>query len=95
MGFSFIHVSDIHLGKVFSNKGINNNISLKSVNTIFSNLVDFAIEKIIENGKGGIQLTTHVANVRAQALYEKKGFVCMGLAKNGAEMSYLLRFHDK
>ena len=58
-------------------------------------LVDFAIEKIRESGKGGIQLTTHVANLRAQALYEKKGFVSMGLTKNGTELSYLFRFTDK
>ena len=57
-------------------------------------LVDFAIEKIRETGKGGIQLTTHIANVRAQTLYEKKGFSCMGLAKNGTELSYLFRFME-
>ena len=58
-------------------------------------LVDFAKEKVIESGKGGIQLTTHLANIRAQALYEEKGFVCMGITKNGTELSYLLRFIDK
>jgi ribosomal protein S18 acetylase RimI-like enzyme len=58
-------------------------------------LVDFAIDKIKETGKGGIFLTTHVANIRAQALYESKGFISMGLAKNGSELSYLFRFLEK
>lgn len=48
MGFSFIHVADIHLGKVFSDKGNGYNVTLKSVNTVFSNLVDFAIEKGVD-----------------------------------------------
>ena len=48
MSFSFIHVADIHLGKIFSDKGLSNNVSLKSVNYIFSNLVDFAIEKHVD-----------------------------------------------
>ena len=55
-------------------------------------LIGFAKEKIKEAGKGGIQLTTHLANIRGQALYEAEGFVCMGQCKNGSELFYLFRF---
>ena len=55
-------------------------------------LMEFAIAQARDDGKGGIQLTTHVANIRAQALYEKMGFVCKGICKNGTELFYLLRF---
>ncbi|MBQ7363042.1 MAG: GNAT family N-acetyltransferase [Clostridia bacterium] len=55
-------------------------------------LMRFAIDTAREAGAGGIQLTTHVANVRAQALYEKHGFECRGLTKNGMELFYLLKF---
>lgn len=57
-------------------------------------LIGYAKERIKEAGKGGIQLTTHVANIRAQALYEAEGFVCMGSCKNGTELFYLFRFYD-
>ncbi len=55
-------------------------------------LMKFAIDTARAAGAGGIQLTTHVANVRAQALYEKCGFECAGLTKCGSELFYLLRF---
>lgn len=55
-------------------------------------LVEFAKEAAKDAGKGGIQLTTHVANLRAQTLYEAMGFTCKGLCKNGTELFYL--FHD-
>ena len=58
-------------------------------------LVAFAQNFARESGKGGIHLTTHVANVRAQALYEHMGFQCMGLCKNGTELFYLYRYLDK
>ncbi len=64
-------------------------------NGIGTMLVDYAIKTVKENGKGGIQLTTHTANLRAQMLYENFGFVCSGLCKNGTELFYLLRFTDK
>ena len=57
-------------------------------------LINFAINHIKEAGKGGIQLTTVFANVRAQMLYEKMGFKCMGQYKNGQEFFYLYRFTD-
>ena len=58
-------------------------------------LVTFAENYAKESGKGGIILTTHVANVRGQALYEHMGFQCMGLCKNGTELFYLRRFIEK
>lgn len=57
-------------------------------------LMLFAEDFILKSGKGGIQLTTHIANLRAQTLYESVGFVCTGLCKNGTEFSYLFRFKD-
>ena len=55
-------------------------------------LVAFAIDEVRRGGKGGIQLTTHVANLRAQALYEAMGFTLVGPTKNGTEFFYLYRF---
>ena len=55
-------------------------------------LISFMQEKIIRENLGGLQLTTHVANIRAQALYEKMGFVCMGGCKNSTELFYLWRY---
>ena len=55
-------------------------------------LVAFAQKTAREAGKGGIQLTTHVANLRAQVLYENMGFSCMGVCKNGTELFYLFRY---
>lgn len=55
-------------------------------------IAGFAIEKAREYGAGGIFLTTHVANVRAQALYEKLGFKLIGPCKDGTEFAYLLKF---
>ena len=57
-------------------------------------LITFAQSQAKKEGKGGIILTTHNANIRAQALYEKAGFVCMGSCKNGTELLYLYRYID-
>lgn len=54
-------------------------------------LADTAIAYAREQGKGGILLTTHIANFRAQALYEKCGFRQIGTHFSG-ELLYLLRF---
>ena len=51
----------------------------------------YAIEHARREGFGGIYLTTHLANVRAQALYEKLGFKLIGPAKDGSELAYLLK----
>jgi len=45
-----------------------------------------------ENGKGGILLTTHMANIRAQVLYERCGFERLGVHSESNELLYLLRF---
>ena len=58
-------------------------------------LVEYAIELARNEGKGGLILTTHVANLRGQTLYESCGFVCMGQCKNGTELFYLLRFRNE
>ena len=55
-------------------------------------LVTFAQNVAKESSKGGIQLTTHVANLRGQSLYDSMGFVCMGSCKSGTELFYLYRF---
>lgn len=55
-------------------------------------LMRFAIATARGAGAGGLELTTHVANIRAQAFYEKHGFECRGLAKGGTELYYRLRF---
>ena len=60
-----------------------------------SRLMDFAIAEAKNAGKGGIRLTTHVANLRGQVLYEKKGFRCMGQYTNAVELFYLLCFADE
>ena len=55
-------------------------------------LMEYALRRAKECGKGGFCLTTHIANVRAQVLYESFGFVCIGQTKNGTELFYMLRF---
>ena len=55
-------------------------------------LISLAKDMAKSECKGGIQLTTHVANLRAQTLYESAGFVCKGVCKNGTELFYLLNF---
>lgn len=45
-----------------------------------------------EQGKGGILLTTHMANVRAQALYTRCGFEQLGVHGQSNELLFLKRF---
>ena len=59
-----------------------------------THLVTFAQNTAKEAQKGGIQLTTHVANLRGQSLYDAMGFVCMGSCKSGTELFYLYRFQS-
>jgi len=47
----------------------------------------------LEQGKGGLLLTTHVANLRGQGLYEGSGYQRMGIHTSG-EVLYLLNFDD-
>ncbi len=58
-------------------------------------LCEAAIEEAKQYGKGGITLTTHPANARAQTLYESLGFRCLGIARNCTELVYLLNFKDE
>ena len=57
-------------------------------------LMDTAEQWCREQGKGGILLTTNVANLRAQILYERCGYARMGLynESNYNEILYLKRF---
>ena len=54
-------------------------------------LIQCAIDRAKTTGKGGIWLTTHIANLRGQGLYERMGFQRMGIHNSG-EILYLLRF---
>ena len=55
-------------------------------------LAAFGISEAKRLGAGGLYLTTHVANVRAEALYESVGFKLIGSCKDGSELAYLLKF---
>lgn len=54
-------------------------------------LLLFAKRYVTELGKGGLLLSTHTANLRAQVLYENMGFSCLGLTNNSTELLYLWR----
>ena len=54
-------------------------------------LMQFIIDRAKKLGASGLQLTTHLANARAQALYARMGFRRFGTS-NGGEAQYLLRF---
>ena len=47
------------------------------------------------DGKGGIQLTTHCANLRGQVLYEAMGFTRIGVHGASGEFYYLFRYTDE
>ena len=57
-------------------------------------LIAFAQDYARENGKGGIQLTTHLANLRGQVLYETMGFRRIGMHGSSGEWYYLFRFGE-
>jgi ribosomal protein S18 acetylase RimI-like enzyme len=54
-------------------------------------LLEYARNYAAEHNKGGILLTTHIANLRGQALYERSGYRYMGIDTSGKEFLYLLR----
>ena len=56
-----------------------------------SRLLETAKAYAIDQGKGGVLLTTHLANLRGQGLYERNGYKRMGIHDSG-EILYLLRF---
>ncbi len=47
-----------------------------------------------QHGKGGLLLTTHQANIRGQALYEKSGYTRIGVHTSG-EVLYIRYFEDE
>ena len=55
-------------------------------------LIDTVKQWCRENGKGGILLTTHTANTRAQMLYLRCGFLHMGISNNRGEYLFLYNF---
>jgi len=57
-------------------------------------LIAFAQDYARETGKGGIQLTTHPANLRGQSLYEAMGFRRLGVYGASGEWYYLFRFGE-
>ncbi|MBR4865726.1 MAG: GNAT family N-acetyltransferase [Clostridia bacterium] len=57
-------------------------------------LIAHAQSYVRDTGKGGIQLTTHLANIRGQVLYETMGFQRMGIHGASGEFYYLWRFED-
>jgi len=54
-------------------------------------LMQTAHEYARTHHKGGVLLTTHVANIRGQGLYERLGYERLGMHSTG-EVLYLLRF---
>ena len=54
-------------------------------------LMRFAEEHAKKHDKGGIMLITHVANIRAQALYARAGYRHLGVHTSG-QLLYLRRF---
>lgn len=56
-------------------------------------LISYAKQYCMDQGKGGILLSTHVANFEGQGLYHSTGFKHIGSALDG-EMLFLLSFPD-
>ncbi len=57
-------------------------------------LTKYAQDYARKEGKGGIQLTTHAANIRGQILYEAMGFERIGITGYYGEIFYLFRYVD-
>lgn len=55
-------------------------------------LIDTTKKWCLENGKGGILLTTHPANIRGQMLYRRNGFVQIGTSNMDGEFLFLYNF---
>ena len=53
-----------------------------------------ALYYALANGKGGIQLTTSLANIRGQCLYEGMGFRRLGIHGESGEWYYLFRYGE-
>ena len=57
-------------------------------------LISYAQDYVRAEGKGGIQLTTHTANLRGQVLYETMGFQRIGIHGSSGEWYYLFRYTE-
>ena len=55
-------------------------------------LIDTTKKWCLENGKGGILLTTHPANIRGQMVYRRNGFVQIGTSNMDGEFLFLYNF---
>lgn len=60
-------------------------------NHLGRDLMQFLTDRAQALGASGIQLTTHLANGRAQALYARMGYKRIGTSNDG-EAQYILRF---
>lgn len=54
-------------------------------------LLEFCLQSARNDQKGGVLLTTHITNIRAQSLYVHCGFERLGVHLTGEEL-YLRRF---
>ena len=83
----YVYLWDVHTSVPWLGVAVSENMKGKHFGRT---LVRHAVEYCASHGKGGILLTTHVANLRGQGLYERMGFECLGTHANG-ELLYLLR----
>jgi len=58
-------------------------------------LIDTVKDWCRANGKGGILLTTHPANIRGQMLYRRSGFEHIGTSNNKGEFLFLYTFPEE
>lgn len=58
-------------------------------------LIDTVKQWCRDHGKGGILLSTHPANIRAQALYNRSGFRHLGASNNRGEYLYLFALSEE
>lgn len=84
----YVFLWDIDKSVVWFGIAVSDELKGKGLGT---RLAQTAIDYAKDNGKGGVLLTTHAANFRGQALYEKCGFEYIGTDPRG-EYLYILRF---
>lgn len=82
----YVFVWDIHHGIVEMGIAVADDYKGKHLGR---QLIDTIKAWCVENGKGGILLTTHAANTRAQMLYLQCGFKHIGVSDNRHEQLYL------
>lgn len=84
----YVFLWDVDKGVVWFGIAVSDELKGKGLGR---KLAETAIDYAKDNGKGGVMLTTHCANFRGQALYEKCGFKKIGTDPSG-EYLYLLNF---